>query len=317
MKRRRFVIQKYNLGLSKVQQQRQSAGSSSSSGSGSGSEGALIKRTTEFINLTPNDRMNVVGFVTFPEPVIYHSRISLPSINILDKCDLNTKHVHYWEMLRQMTTLTTHDITDLDRPLDLNAHGLLHEIKQFVLEPEAATTATATAASSTRDKYRKFLEVIIPKTRNIFEMMRQYIHGRLTLQDVLSFIEPFLVYQEDLNVKQYDEIVAFLYERVLEYKRNYATNYRKFGRLRAFHYNVRYMGVSMIYKLIVTGKMMDADVFKAYGFQDSQVRSGVLARTNASDNKNEAGRMRRESTTKPNIMKVYCRHPNFSRECLP
>lgn len=104
-------------------------------------------------------------------------------------------------------------------------------------------------------------------------MMRQYIHGRLTLQDVLAFIEPFLVYQEDLNVKQYDEIVAFLYERVLEYKRNYATNYRKFGRLRAFHYNVRYMGVSMIYKLIVTGKMMDADVFKAYGFQDTQVRS--------------------------------------------
>jgi hypothetical protein len=33
------------------------------------------------------------------------------------------------------------------------------------------------------------------------------------------------------------------------------------------------MGVSMIYKLIVTGRMMDADVFKAYGFQDTQVRS--------------------------------------------
>ena len=81
------------------------------------------------------------------------------------------------------------------------------------------------------------------------------------------------MYQEDLNVKQYDEIVTFLYQRVLEYKRNYATNFRKFGRLRAFHYNVRYMGVSMIYKLIVTGRMMDADVFKAYGFQDTQVRS--------------------------------------------
>ena len=262
VKRCRFVIQKYNLGMSKVQQAR-----SSSSGSDGG--GAVLKRTTEFANLTPNDRMNVVGFMTFPEPVIYHSRISLPSINILDKCDLNTKHVHYWEMLRQMTTLTTHDINDLDRPLVLNAHSLLNEIKQFVLEPEAA------AASSTRDKYRKFLEVIIPKTRNIFEMMRQYIHGRLTLQDVLAFIEPFLVYQEDLNVKQYDEIVTFLYERVLEYKRNYATNFRKFGRLRAFHYNVRYMGVSMIYKLIVTGRMMDSDVFKAYGFQDTQVRSAT------------------------------------------
>ena len=269
VKRRRFVIQKYNMGLSKV---RPASSSASASGSAAAVEVAVLKRTTEFATLTPNDRMNITGFMTFPEPVIYYSRITLPSINILDKSDLNTKQVHYWDMLRQMMTLTTHDITDLTTPLDLNAHGLLNEIKQFVLEPSSAAPPM-----NERDKYRKFLEVIIPKTRNIFEMMRQYIHGRLTLQDVLSFIEPFLVYQEDLNVKQYDEIVAFLYERVLEYKRNYATNYRKFGRLRAFHYNVRYMGVSMIYKLIVTGKMMDADVFKAYGFQDSQVRSGGAA----------------------------------------
>jgi len=275
VKRRRFVIQKYNLGLAKV---RPAASASSSAESA-----AVLKRTTEFANLTPNDRMNIAGFMTFPEPVIYYSRIALPSINILDKSDLNTKNVHYWDMLRQMMSLTTHDITDLTTPLDLNAHGLLNEIKQFVLEPAPAASASAASASAAsapmneRDKYRKFLEVILPKTRNIFEMMRQYIHGRLTLQDVLAFIEPFLVYQEDLNVKQYDEIVAFLYERVLEYKRNYATNYRKFGRLRSFHYNVRYMGVSMIYKLIVTGKMMDADVFKAYGFQDTQVRSAGAA----------------------------------------
>jgi hypothetical protein len=271
VKRRRFVIQKYNMGLSKVRPAIGPGSATAAATAAAAVEVAVLKRTTEFAPLTPNDRMNITGFMTFPEPVIYYSRITLPSINILDKSDLNTKQVHYWDMLRQMMTLTTHDITDLTTPLDLNAHGLLNEIKQFVLEPESTAAA---APMNERDKYRKFLEVIIPKTRNIFEMMRQYIHGRLTLQDVLSFIEPFLVYQEDLNVKQYDEIVAFLYERVLEYKRNYATNYRKFGRLRAFHYNVRYMGVSMIYKLIVTGKMMDADVFKAYGFQDSQVRSG-------------------------------------------
>jgi len=279
VKRRRFVIQKYNIGLSKVQLSSSSRAQMASSSDTAAVSTAVLKRTTELTNLTPNDRMNIVGVMTFPEPVIYYSRISLPSINILDKSDLNTKHVHYWDMLRQMMTLTTHDIADLDRPLDLNAHGILHEIKQFVLDPDAM----AAGAVNERDKYRKFLEVIIPKTRNIFDMMRQYIHGRLTLQDVLSFIEPFLIYQEDLNVKQYDEIVAFLYERVLEYKRNYATNFRKFGRLRAFHYNVHYMGVSMIYKLIVTGRMMDADVFKAYGFQDTQVRSSGSASSSAFD----------------------------------
>jgi len=275
IKRRRFVIQKYNMGLSKLQPTGGGGRAAAAAASDEAEGGPVLKRTTEFVPLTPNERMDVTGFMTFPEPVIYYSRITLPSITIMDKSDLNTKQVQYWDMLRQMMTLTTHEVTNLNTPLDLNAHNFLRDVKQFILEPGV----------DERDKYRKFLDVIIPKTRNIFDMMRQYIHGRLTLQDVLAFIEPFLIYQEDLNVKQYDEIVAFLYERVLEYKRNYATNFRKFGRLRSFQYHVRYLGVSLIYKLIVSGKMMDADVFKAYGFQDVQVRSGVVGAAAAIDDK--------------------------------
>lgn len=252
IKRRRFVIQKYNLGLSKLQLKNLKGGA---------------KMAADFVPLTQNERMNITGFMTFPEPVIYYSRISLPNTNILDKSNLNLQYVHYWDMLRQNMTISTHEVSDLKEPIDMNSHNFLSSIKEFVLDPSL----------DDRDKYRKFLEVVIPKTKNIFEMMRRYIHGRLTLQDVLSYIEPFLVYQEDLNVKQYDEIVGFLFERVLEYKRNYATNYRKFSKLRAYKYHVRYIGVSFLYKLIVTGKMMDADVFKAYGFQDTQVRSGGTA----------------------------------------
>jgi hypothetical protein len=252
LKQRRFVIQKYNLGLSKLSLRNTRGGA---------------KMSADFTSLTPNDSINVTGFMTFPEPVIYYSRITLPNTNIMDKSNLNTQHVHYWKMLRQTMSITTHEISDLKESLDMNSHNFLTSIKNFVLDPSL----------DERDKYRKFLEVIVPKTKNIFEMMRKYIHGRLSLQDVLSYIEPFLIYQEDLNVKQYDEIVAFLFERILEYKRNYATNYRKFSKLRAYKYHIRYIGVSFLYKLIVTGKMMDSDVFKAYGFQDIQVRSGGSA----------------------------------------
>ena len=252
IKQRRFVIQKYNLGLSKLQPRNIKGGA---------------RLSADFAPLTPNDTMNITGFMTFPEPVMYYSRINLPSINIMDKSNLNLQFVHYWKMLRQTMSVTTHEISDLKEPIDMSSHNLLTSIKQFVLDPSLGD----------QDKYRKFLEVIIPKTRNIFEMMRRYIHGRLTLQEVLSYIEPFLVYQDDLNVKQYDEIVAFLFERILEYKRNYATNYRKFSKLRSYKYHVRYIGVTFLYKLIVTGKMMDSDVFKAYGFQDTQVRSGGMS----------------------------------------
>ena len=141
VKRRRFVIQKYNLGLAKVRPAIAGAAAATAADENS----AILKRTTEFTNLTQNDRMNITGFMTFPEPVMRYSRITMPTINILDKCDLNAKHVHYWDMLRQMMTLTTHDITDLNTPLDLNAQGLLREIKQFVLEPAAGAGGAAAA----------------------------------------------------------------------------------------------------------------------------------------------------------------------------
>ena len=78
VKRRRFVIQKYNLGLSKVKLQHTN---SAAAESGTGTT-AILKRTTVMTNLTPHDRMNIVGFMTFPEPVMNYSRITLPSITI-------------------------------------------------------------------------------------------------------------------------------------------------------------------------------------------------------------------------------------------
>ena len=67
----------------------------------------------------------------------------------------------------------------------------------------------------------KFLNVIIPKTRILFNLVKKYIKGKLTLKDVVGFLEPFLIYTDDLTYMQYKEINNFIYEKIKEYNTKY------------------------------------------------------------------------------------------------
>ena len=82
---RRFVIQKYNLGLTKLD----TLDSTSS------------RLITTRVKMTNPDIMSIKSFITLPEPVIRFSKINLPGSNILDKANLNLSFLNYWEFLRK------------------------------------------------------------------------------------------------------------------------------------------------------------------------------------------------------------------------
>jgi hypothetical protein len=251
-RQRRFVIQRYNLGLNKLQPR-------------------ILKSSVmsaDFAPLTPADSLTMHSVIVLPVQAVRLSRINLPSTNVLDRANINAHNLNYWEMLRSTTSITTEEITDLNVPIEFNSHNFLNTIKEYVLDP---------TVENSPDRYRRFLDVIIPKTRVLFEIMRKYIHSRLSLTEVLALLEPFAIYQQDITSKQYDEIVAFLHDRLAEYKRNLVTQSRRFNKIRAYKYSIQYAGVSFLYKLLVTGKMLDANVFSAYGFTDAQVRSATTS----------------------------------------
>ena len=91
------------------------------------------------------------------------------------------------------------------KPLSLALHGLDNEleyddtnfvdnIKQYLLDlseyekPEELTNL---------DIYKIFLRTIIPKIRVLFSLVKKYIKGRLSLVDVVNYLEPFLIYPID------------------------------------------------------------------------------------------------------------------------
>ena len=257
--RQRFVIQRYNLGLNKLENASEVFSRS--------------RHPYKFSQLTSNDSIGVSSYLVLPEQAVRYSRIHLPGTNILDRTNLNAHNLNYWEMLRKSTSIVTEEIEDLGKPLEFNAATFMNKITHYVLADNAIDSSSP--SNSNVDKHRRFLEVIIPKTRVLFEIMRKYMNGKLSMNEVLGYLEPFSVYQNDLTAKQYEEITQFIHERILEYKRNYVNKSRSFTKFRAHKYMMRYAGVSLLYKLLVTGKMLDEKVFSTYGFADEQVRSGI------------------------------------------
>ncbi|NBR15715.1 MAG: hypothetical protein EBU01_14225, partial [Crocinitomicaceae bacterium] len=91
VKSRRFVIQKYNLGLNRL-------AASQISGS---------RMVAERVKLTLPDDISVKSMITLPEQVIRFSRINLPGTTILDKSNLNESFLNYWELLKKNTNINT------------------------------------------------------------------------------------------------------------------------------------------------------------------------------------------------------------------
>ena len=74
------------------------------------------------------------------------------------------------------------------------------------------------------------MNTIIPKTKTLFNLIKPYIN-KLSFTEVVSKLEPFLIYQDDISYKQYETINRYLNEKIREYKKEYLKKSREFSQL--------------------------------------------------------------------------------------
>jgi hypothetical protein len=83
--RKQYVIQRYSLGLSKLEEQVLKTG-----------KNIFIRK-----NISPNDQMTMKSLIMLPEPVIRFSTIELPTTSILDKASLHQQYFMLFRLLRK------------------------------------------------------------------------------------------------------------------------------------------------------------------------------------------------------------------------
>ena len=147
--RNRFVIEKYNLGLTQLH------------------SNDFKKRdfSPQIIPLTNSDRANITGFITLEEPVVIYSHINLPNTSILMKAHLNMIAFNYWNILKKNSNIITTEV-NIDKDIVSIEEDYLKEINAFLFKEQVKFD------DRDDNTYKLFLERIIPKTRTLFELVK-------------------------------------------------------------------------------------------------------------------------------------------------
>jgi hypothetical protein len=201
IKNKLFVSQKYNNSLTKLE-----------------TDANLV---TKRVNITSDDTLSIIKFLTLPEPVIRFSKINLPGTSLLEKACLNLTFLNYWQLLRQKTIIHTKSI---DSDILSSEDDFASSIKEYVLNLSNQQTQEMTKS----EMYLLLANNIVPKTKVLFNLMKKYIIGKLSIVDVVSYLEPFLIYTDDLTYMQYVDITSFIDTKISE-------NNKKFNEKRSLY----------------------------------------------------------------------------------
>jgi len=207
VKTKRFVIQRYNLGLTRLNATQLTGN----------------KMVAQRVRLTQPDTLSLKSFVTLPEPALKFSHINLPGTNIMEKANLNNTFLSYWKLLKDKARINNIQIENIDNEIEFDEDKFLNNIKNFVLAKNEDMNDI-----SQIELYKKFLQVIVPKTKVLFNLIRKYIKGKLSLVEVVGFLEPFLIYTDDLTYMQYKDINKFLQDKISEFNKNFVDRSKQF-----------------------------------------------------------------------------------------
>ena len=245
--RRRFVIQRYNLGVSSLEPEVLKNG----------------KRIFKPKNICPNDHMNLNSIITLPQSVMQYSKIELPSTNIMKRASLGQNPFYLFRALKSKTKIDQYIVDDFAHDIDYEKiesetnMQFLSTMKEYVLDE---------TLSDEKDKLEFFLKVIVPKTRSLIRLVRPYIQDKLSLVDIVRELEPFMVYTEDITYKQYMEIRYFIKERLKQYKAQFNQKSNEFTTIRNTKYNVIPWGSGISNVMISTTNALNGIFIDGYKF---------------------------------------------------
>ena len=125
------------------------------------------------------------------------------------KANLNRISVPLSKFLNKKTIVQTIDVTNLDIDFNYKEGNFLNNIKKFNLQLEEPSKLSST------ELFKKYLNIVIPKTKVLFSLSEKYIEGSLSIVHILYYLEPVMIYSNDLSFKQYNIFNIFINFKII------------------------------------------------------------------------------------------------------
>jgi hypothetical protein len=163
--------------------------------------------------LTTSDKLNISGFLTFPETLLRYSEINLPLTSILRKANLNQIEFLLQDFLTGSTQIDKKIISQDDSNLGEGDPSFLKNTREY--------TFKQTVDFEDRDDktYSTFLNNMIPKTKDLFKLVEKYIENDSSYYAIIKYLEPFLIYTDDITYSQYKTIVEYMRDKIQQRKK--------------------------------------------------------------------------------------------------
>lgn len=200
LERKKYLLQRYNTGSTQMEKNVMKTGKS------------IYFRKP----MTPNDKICISSIVTLPEPFIRLSAMYLPSQNILSKSELHQQYIYLFRILKKNVDIVPRVVNDLSKELDYdNEEGanLFSNFNEFIINHDLDELD-----ADQEDKFKKFLEAIVPKTRTILKLVRKNLKYKLSFVDVVKQLEPYGIQSEDITYTQYVDIQHTVQQHIAELK---------------------------------------------------------------------------------------------------
>jgi len=183
------------------------------------------------------DKIQLESILTLPEVFVQFSRVNLPGTNILDKIRLSSTFIEYDELFHEIQTrnkLVTKDIhvknLEDEENLKLEQEKLYKD--KYIYKTLSKNYKVQGKISNTHEIYDKYLNVIVPPSKKLFNLVKEYIHGKMSVYDVISYLEPFLIYSDDITFKFYQsELIPFIFDKIKQYLNMYKNNEYLFNKI--------------------------------------------------------------------------------------
>ena len=235
--------------------------------------------------ITDADQMSIKSIISLPLPAILYSRAGLPGTNMMERAHLGQIPYYPFLAFHKHTNIETVNITDLTKELEhMKSEGemergtatesetniefnYLTKLTQYILDPEFAED---------ENKFKKYLQVILPKTRVLIRLLRKYVKNCYTFTRVVELMEPFLVYSEDISYKQYMEIRYLIKKQVEELKLELAAKTKEYDSYRNFIYNRANPYIKpLFYRLLEEKKELSELFSAAYNFSKTDDKENI------------------------------------------
>ena len=153
-----------------------------------------------------------------PKETINFSYINMPTTNILQRSMLNMNYLIYSMFLNNKTQLSSIMIDDSV----IEDYDYQNKFMSGVNHFEYMNTEKDEIGITSKDEYKHFLQKVIPNTSVLINFIKPFLKGnKLSVNNFISFLEPFLIYNKDLYITHYKEINKIIEEGIIEYKKNY------------------------------------------------------------------------------------------------